>query len=85
MYATKHKTNCHSVQKVESLQGLKLGPRKVPIIWGDSFIRLLVQVLVKVAHQSEVEGKIRGTLRLSLTIYDRVVAFGLLFNNPFIV
>ena len=43
-----------------------------------------VQAVEGLALQSEAEGKIGGTLRLSLTIYDRVVAFCLLFANLFI-
>nr|QWX89957.1 ATP synthase CF0 C subunit [Aeginetia indica]WRW10963.1 ATP synthase CF0 C subunit [Aeginetia indica] len=44
-----------------------------------------------IARQLEAEGKIRGTLLLSLafmealTIYGLVVAFSLLFANPFFV
>jgi ATP synthase F0 subunit c len=47
------------------------------------------QALEGIARQPEAEGKIRGTLLLSLafmealTIYGLVVALSLLFTNPF--
>ena len=48
------------------------------------------QALEGIARQPEAEGKIRGTLLLSLafmealTIYGLVVALALLFANPFV-
>ena len=48
------------------------------------------QAVEGIARQPEAEGKIRGTLLLSLafmeslTIYGLVVALSLLFANPFI-
>ncbi|TYG83876.1 hypothetical protein ES288_D01G203700v1 [Gossypium darwinii] len=48
------------------------------------------QVVEGIARQPEAEGKIRGTLLLSLTfmealtIYGLVVALTLLFTNPFL-
>jgi F-type H+-transporting ATPase subunit c len=48
------------------------------------------QAVEGIARQLEVEGKIRGTLLLSLafmedlTIYGLVVALALLFVNPFV-
>ncbi|YP_003359230.1 ATP synthase CF0 C subunit (plastid) [Cryptomonas paramecium] len=47
------------------------------------------QALESIARQPEAEGKIRGTLLLSLafmeslTIYGLVIALSLLFANPF--
>ncbi|CAN6472615.1 unnamed protein product [Victoria cruziana] len=47
------------------------------------------QAVEGIARQPEAEGKIRGTLLLSLTfmealtIYELVVALALLFANPF--
>ncbi|KAJ4741579.1 hypothetical protein LUZ62_001616 [Rhynchospora pubera] len=48
------------------------------------------QALEGIARQPEAEGKIRGTLLLSLafmealTIYGLVVALAILFANPFV-
>ena len=41
------------------------------------------QAVEGLARQPEAEGKIRGTLLLSLAIYGLVVALCLLFANPF--
>ncbi|CAN6476864.1 unnamed protein product [Victoria cruziana] len=48
------------------------------------------QAVEGIARQPEAEGKIRGTLLLSLTfmetltIFELVVALALLFTNPFV-
>ncbi|KAG4165831.1 hypothetical protein ERO13_A13G095800v2 [Gossypium hirsutum] len=54
------------------------------------YISRLCQAVEGIARQPEAEGKIRGTLLLSLafmealTIYGLVVALALLFANPFV-
>ena len=50
----------------------------------------LIEEIEGIARQPEAEGKIRGTLLLSLafmealTIYGLVVALALMFANPFV-
>ena len=56
----------------------------------DMLIIMTGQAVEGIARQPEAEGKIRGTLLLSLafmealTIYGLVVALALLFANPFV-